>query len=65
MESIIKWQKGKPNEEGEYLVQLKYGHIRINSWEKFNDHYQWVCFNREIVAWCKLSDIEPYKDEDV
>ena len=26
-ETFIKWQTGEPKEEGEYLVQLKYGHI--------------------------------------
>lgn len=60
MESVIKWETGNPKEEGEYLVQLKYGHIRIINWEKFNDYYNWTAFSREIIAWFRLRDIKPY-----
>lgn len=32
MESIIKWQTGKPKEEGEYLVTIVDGRITIDRW---------------------------------
>lgn len=65
MESVIKWQTGVPEEEGEYLVQLKYyNRLIISSWEKFSNGWNWTAFSKsEIIAWCKLSDIEPFKEE--
>ena len=62
MESIIKWQTGEPKTHGRYLVQTdKYGlqiafwYAYVQSWSLYN--------NSEILAWCKLSDIELYKEE--
>ena len=65
MESVIKWQKGTPKIGGEYLVCLKNGSVVTDKflivdgfeadWEKFSKSY--------IVAWCKLSNIAPYKEE--
>lgn len=65
MESVIKWQTGETKEEGEYIVQLKYyNRLTISSWERFSNGWNWTVFSKsEIIAWCKLSDIEPYKDE--
>lgn len=64
--SVIKWQTGEPTESDFYLVSTKSGYILI-------DHYtahihDWTLGNvekSEITAWCKLSDIEPYKEEEV
>lgn len=65
MDSTIKWQTGTPKIGGEYLVCLKNGSVITDTflvvdgceldWRKFNKSY--------IVAWCKLSDIEPYKEK--
>ena len=62
MESVIKWQTGEPKENGFYLVSTSKGfvcqgyyNVLMNCWgESLNDI---------AVAWCKLSDIEPYKEE--
>lgn len=66
--SIIKWKTGKPKEFGEYLVTLQDGSIQVDSWE-----YDVICdeegipfwrlYTYNVTAWCKLSDIEPYKEE--
>lgn len=63
MESIIKWQTGEPKESGSYLVTLRFGLIEEDSWN--NIIQRWSRNNGEVIAWCKLSDIEPYKEEEV
>ena len=65
MESIIKWQKGEPKEGGLYLVSLKNCRVDFDAYEGIRK--DWPCWieneEEDIVAWCKLSDIEPYKAE--
>jgi hypothetical protein len=62
MESVIKWQTGEPKEEGDYLVSLKNGCVRSDGFGIFG-RKKWFCFNSDfILAWCKMSDIEPYKE---
>ena len=66
MESTIKWQTGTPTIGGEYLVCLKNGSVITDKflvadglegdWKRFNKSY--------VIAWCKLSDIKPYKEEN-
>lgn len=64
MESKIKWQTGKPNEEGKYLVSTKDGNVLMGVYIatlKYGNH--WVLIGDDnVIAWCKLSDIEPYKE---
>lgn len=64
MESKIKWQTGEPYESGSYLVTMKDGAVSIRDW--YNSYIgckYWVCrTDVEVTAWCKLSDIEPYKE---
>lgn len=68
MESVIKWQTGEPKEEGFYLVTFCYSNNRkkgITKAEWYNKHW-FIGLNypqEEITAWCKLADIEPYKEE--
>ena len=71
MESIIKWKTGQPKEEGEYLVVVHGKRVEVdqlyacdeingNRVEKvFVWNENWL---RTVTAWCKLSDIEPYKE---
>lgn len=68
MESKIKWQTGNPKHDGEYIItsfdSLQKIHI-CRVLEKVG--YKWMNGNLEvkncnIKAWCKLSDIEPYKE---
>ena len=64
--SAVKWQTGEPKEHGEYLVSLKDGSVCRNEWRELycEDYVKcWVYNEGEVTAWCKLSDIEPYKEE--
>lgn len=63
--NIIKWHTEEPKIEGEYLVCLKNGSVITDKflvvdglegdWKRFNKSY--------VVAWCKLSNIKPYKED--
>lgn len=62
-ESVIKWQTGDPKSVGFYLVstaknEVVINHVTIDE----NDNFVWFSGKDEILAWCKLSDIEPYKE---
>ena len=64
MESIIKWKIGEPKESGIYIVTTSRNIVRTSYW----NNGCWLINNLpfstlKIKAWCKLSDIEPYKDE--
>ena len=64
MESVIKWQTGEPNETCSYLVTIKGlcdTFVACSCYSCLNGWSHWK--EDEIIAWCKLSDIEPYKDE--
>ena len=64
--SVIEWQTGKPKEGGYYLTTLKNGKIRSLVWSPTLGYFTNYCLMEKIcdvVAWCKLSDIEPYKTE--
>ena len=62
MESIIKWQTGEPNTGGRFLIQTKYDSFQFDIYSSFIK--QWATYTKnEIIAWCNLSDIEPYKEE--
>lgn len=64
MESVIKWQTGEPKEGGYYLITTDSDRITTDLWRIFPNRSNWEYRNKfEVVAWCKLSDIEPYKDE--
>lgn len=60
MESVIKWQTGEPKRAGAYLLTLKDGSVAI---EKHFPRVDREFFNEYVVAWCHISDIEPYKEE--
>ena len=68
MESVIKWQTGVPEEEGMYIIstdgQVKVSEcIMVDIEEQDCESIVWREFDDEdIAAWCKLSDIEPYKE---
>ena len=69
MESVIKWQTGKPKEEGCYLVTDKFGKVCPDYWgiriAEERAYHCWCSYagNDSVVAWCPLSGIEPYKEE--
>ena len=60
--SEIRWQTGEPRYVGMYITTLRNGDISYDCWSV--DRYgtkRWVKQER-VLAWCKLSDIEPYKE---
>ena len=66
--SAVKWQTGEPKESGEHLVTLLSGKVRLAEFYKYKvaDKEYWGCVPYDLLcvkAWCKLSDIEPYKEE--
>lgn len=66
MGSVIKWQTGLPNAEGEYLITEDNGDVTVDCWCKL-EHYQYWTQHRddEVIAWCKLDEIEPYKEQTI
>ena len=66
--SIIHWHTGEPKENGEYLVSLEDGSVCRDEWRELycgDDIKCWVYNEGEVKAWCKLSDIVPYKEEKI
>ena len=61
--SVIKWQTNRPNVEGKYLVTEDNGNVTVDCWRVL-EHYQYWAqhWDNKVIAWCKLSDIEPYKE---
>ena len=63
-QSCIKWQTGEPTESGSYLASIKGIESYFVTCVIYNRLTGWCHWKKEkIVAWCKLSDIEPYKEE--
>ena len=65
MESKIKWQKGSPEHSGIYIVTMSTSEVTFKEfYNPYTSHCYWegVEENDEVIAWCKLSDIEPYKE---
>ena len=62
MASEIHWQTGTPTIIGaEYIITDKHSHIGRDFW----GGKQWLCYNNEdVLAWCLLVDIEPYKPKE-
>ena len=64
MTNIINWQTGTPLENGMYLVTLSSGDVTTDIW--LGICHRWYEYDdnlEQVIAWCKLSDIEPYKSE--
>ena len=63
-DSKINWQTGEPKESGSYLVFVKGEFSDYTTCAMYNTVTGWCHWKKEeITAWCKLSDIEPYKEE--
>ena len=58
MESKINWQKGCPEQSGNYIVTMSTGEVTFS-----HSYWEGVEENDEVIAWCPMSDIEPYKEE--
>lgn len=64
MESVIKWQTGEPKEGGYYLITTYNGKVLTDYWRVYPNHCGWDYRNKfDVTAWCKLSDIKPYREE--
>ena len=61
MESVIKWQIGEPKEDCNCITTIDTGDIVMVS---FSIHYKWYHYTDRVIAWCPLSEIEPYKEKD-
>lgn len=61
--SVVEWQTGEPKTVGRYLVQTKDNGLQISIWSNFTK--SWSLYGKfEIIAWCKLSNIKPYKEKE-
>lgn len=61
----IKWQTGMPEQSDVYLVTTTAGEVTMRvMYDPYGDDPNWLNDEEddEVVAWCKLSDIEPYKE---
>lgn len=62
--SAIRWQTGEPKESGMYLVTISGKYSIFVQCAQFGCLTGWSYFKpEEIIAWCKLSDIKPYREE--
>lgn len=64
MESKIKWQIGIPDERCACIVTLQDDKVSFDYFGFWDDApVVWQRHNEySIKAWCKLSDVEPYKE---
>ena len=58
MESVIKWRTGVPKKVEKYMITLNDGRVTISFWNGIS----WSDWAKDIIAWCPLSEIEPYKE---
>lgn len=63
MESVIKWNTGEPKEIGNYLVSVKVSNHLLVTTDFYLRKGGWSLWNDYITAWCKLDDINPYKQQ--
>ena len=64
MESVIKWHTGEPKEKGYYLVTYQ-SLIGATIETALYEEYGWDIYASDyckVIAWCPLSEIEPYKE---
>ena len=68
MESVIKWRTGEPKEVGFYIVTLEDGVIGYDQiltciMPNGKVELDWLfADSSDVIAWCPLSEIEPYKE---
>ena len=63
--SKIKWQTGMPKQSDLYLVTTTADKVTMRvMYDPYGGDPGWLSDggDDEVVAWCKLSDIEPYKE---
>lgn len=60
MESIIKWKTRTPNDSGRYVITLKWKDVETDWYDKDLGWHRY--HDKDVVAWCNLNNIEPYKE---
>lgn len=60
MESVIKWHTGTPDISGRYIITHSWGGITVDWYDKKLGWYKG--FDKHVIAWCSVNDIEPYKE---
>lgn len=63
--SVIVWHTGTPDKVGDYIVTGKTdeGDVFIIEDSFMSNCEWWVCDSCEVLAWCPISNIKPYKEE--
>lgn len=59
--NIIEWQTGTPDTNCNCIVTIEIYNKRKIAFEYFDTVFGWRNY-KTIIAWCKLSDIELYKE---
>ena len=59
MESIIKWKTGTPTNHGRHIITTKWKEVTFDWYDDLGWHR---FYDKDIVAWCNLNDIEPYNE---
>ena len=66
--SKIQWQRGTPREEGDYIVTLQNGTVTTDQWAVFDykddDVGLWRNYEDEVIAFCLIDSIKPYKEHE-
>jgi hypothetical protein len=68
MESVIKWKTGKPVGSEKFIITYKYlecSTAYVTTAIRVRDTWYDTNFDRlrvDVIAWCPLSEIEPYKE---
>ena len=65
--SVVEWQTDEPKENGLYLVTTYYGKVKVDEFCYYSasgKEYGTFIKYADPVAWCKLSDIKPYKEKE-
>lgn len=62
MESIIKWHTGIPSSTGVYLITTDTNAVIVTAYiVTIEKGFHWKT-SHNVIAWCPLIDIEPYKE---
>lgn len=65
--SVIVWHTGVPDKVGDYIVTGKTdeGDVFVMEDSFMSNGVWWGCRSHscEVIAWCPISNIKPYKEE--
>lgn len=60
--SVVDWQMGEPDEPGTYLVTTEDDIVTCDYFSCIE--MEWHHWPGEIVGWCNLKNIKPYKEKE-